>query len=91
MKLSLTRRLVDAALSGELQNDATTAPDPVFGLAIPDAVDGVPGEVLRPWESWPDRAAYDVQAAKLAGMFVKNFEQYASGVTPAVRAAGPKI
>ena len=89
MKLSLTRRLVDAVLSGEL-NDARTRPDPVFGLAIPEAVDGVPGEVLRPWESWPDRAAYDIQAAKLAGMFVKNFEQYASGVTPAVRAAGPK-
>jgi len=89
MKLALTRRLVDAALSGELQNAATTA-DPVFGLAIPDAVDGVPGAVLRPWESWPDRAAYDVQAAKLAAMFVANFEQYASGVTPEVRAAGPK-
>ncbi len=81
MKLSLTRRLVDAALSGELRN-APTTPDPVFGLAIPDAVDGVPGEVLRPWESWPDRAAYDVQAAKLAGMFVKNFEQYASWRLP---------
>jgi len=89
MKLGLTRRLVDAALSGELHNAATT-PDPVFGLAIPDAVDGVPGEVLRPWESWPDRAAYDTQAAKLAAMFVKNFEQYASGVTPEVCAAGPK-
>jgi len=47
--------------------------------------------VLRPWESWPDRAAYDVQAAKLAAMFVKNFEQYASGVTAAVCAAGPKL
>ena len=32
-----------------------------------------------------------VQAAKLAGMFVKNFEQYASGVTAAVCAVGPKI
>ncbi len=51
----------------------------------------MPGEVLRPWESWPDRVAYDVQAAKLAAMFATNFEQYASGVTPAIRAAGPKI
>ena len=58
MKLGLTRRLVDAVLSGELQN-APTTPDPVFGLAIPDAVEGVPGAVLHPWESWPDRAAYD--------------------------------
>ncbi|MEO8277505.1 MAG: phosphoenolpyruvate carboxykinase (ATP) [Thermoanaerobaculia bacterium] len=90
MKLGLTRRLVDAALSGELEN-APTAPDPVFGLAIPEKVEGVPGSVLRPWESWPDRAAYDAQAAKVAKMFADNFEQYASGVTPEVRAAGPKV
>ncbi len=89
MKLGLTRRLVDAALSGEL-NDAPARPDPVFGLAIPESVAGVPGSVLRPWESWPERAAYDLQAAKLAGMFAHNFEQYASGVSAAVRAAGPK-
>jgi phosphoenolpyruvate carboxykinase (ATP) len=90
MKLSLTRRLVEAALSGELQ-DVATRPDPVFGLAIPESVEGVPGSVLRPWESWPDRAAYDAQAAKLAKMFADNFEQYASGVTAEVRAAGPKV
>jgi phosphoenolpyruvate carboxykinase (ATP) len=90
MKLSLTRRLVEAALSGELEG-VETAPDQVFGLAIPTAVAGVPGEVLRPWESWPDRAAYDAAAAKLAKMFADNFEQYSSGVTPEIRAAGPKI
>ncbi|MEO7795009.1 MAG: phosphoenolpyruvate carboxykinase (ATP) [Thermoanaerobaculia bacterium] len=90
MKLSLTRRLVEAALSGELAAVATR-PDPVFGLAIPEAVEGVPGSVLRPWESWPDRAAYDAQAAKLAKMFADNFEQYASGVSAEVRAAGPKV
>lgn len=90
MKLGLTRRLVHAALSGELEN-ASSHPDPVFGLAIPDDVRGVPGSVLRPWESWSDRAAYDTQAVKLAKMFVENFKQYESGVTEAIRAAGPKV
>jgi phosphoenolpyruvate carboxykinase (ATP) len=90
MKLSLTRRLVEAALSGELEGVATDR-DPVFGLAIPTAVAGVPGEVLRPWESWSERSAYDAAAKKLATMFVENFEQYASGVTDEIRAAGPKV
>jgi phosphoenolpyruvate carboxykinase (ATP) len=90
MKLGLTRRLVQAALSGELEGVAG-APDPVFGLAIPQAVEGVPGRILRPWESWPDRAAYDAAAARLAKMFADNFEQYASGVKPEVRAAGPRL
>ncbi|MEZ5312831.1 MAG: phosphoenolpyruvate carboxykinase (ATP) [Thermoanaerobaculia bacterium] len=90
MKLALTRRLAQAALSGELENVATH-PDPVFGLAIPDQVAGVEGSVLRPWESWSDRAAYDAQAARLAGMFAENFRQYESEVSEAVRAAGPRI
>jgi phosphoenolpyruvate carboxykinase (ATP) len=90
MKLALTRRLIHAALAGELEGCAT-GPDPVFGLEIPAAVRGVPGSVLRPWESWSDRAAYDAQAARLARMFAENFEQYARGVSPAVRAAGPRL
>jgi len=89
MKLGLTRRMVDAALSGELEN-APTTPDPVFGLAIPDEVRGVPGSILRPWESWPDRSAYDAQAVKLAKMFADNFKQYESGVSAEIRAAGPR-
>ena len=90
MKLALTRRLVHAALSGEL-NGVEVRPDPVFGLAIPAAVEGVPGEVLRPWESWPDRAGYDGAAVELARMFADNFAQYASGVGAEVRGAGPRV
>ncbi len=89
MKLAQTRRLVGAALSGELANTPTDA-DPIFGLAIPRTVDGVPGEVLRPWESWSDRAAWEAAARKLAGMFVENFRQYESGVGEEIRAAAPR-
>ena len=89
MKLGLTRRMVQAALSGELEG-VTCTPDPVFGLAIPSEVRGVPGNVLRPRESWPDSAAYDAQAAKLAKMFSDNFKQYESGVSAEIRDAGPK-
>ena len=89
MKLAHTRAMVAAALGGRL-DQARFTPDPVFGIAVPDAVPGVPAEVLVPRGTWKDGAAYDAQAAKLAGMFRANFEKYASGVDPAVRAVGPR-
>jgi len=88
MELKYTRRMITAALGGEL--DAVgTHPDPVFGLEIPDHVEGVPDEVLRPRETWADPAEYDEQAEKLAGMFRDNFEKFAANVSEGVRRAGP--
>jgi len=88
--LKYTRRMVTAALSGELA-DVETTKDPTFGFAIPNAVEGVPTEVLFPRESWADKDAYDAKAAQLAQMFRDNFEQFADGVSDAVKAAGPKV
>jgi phosphoenolpyruvate carboxykinase (ATP) len=88
MKLAHTRAMVNAVLSGELHS-AKTETDPVFGLAIPTAIKGVPNEVLRPRETWPDKAAYDAQAKKLAGMFAENFKKFETFCTEAVRCAGP--
>jgi phosphoenolpyruvate carboxykinase (ATP) len=67
-----------------------TSPDSVFGLAIPVSVPGVPDDVLNPRSTWADTAAYDAAAAKLAGMFRRNFEAYEDGVSEAVRNAGPR-
>jgi phosphoenolpyruvate carboxykinase (ATP) len=88
ISLPHTRAIVRAVLSGSLDNVPVTT-DPVFGLAVPTSVVGVPDSVLRPREAWPDRAAYDVAAAKLAEMFRANFEAVGVGANPAVRAAGP--
>jgi len=90
MKLRYTRRMVTAALAGELSGVETTS-DPIFGLAIPRQVDGVPSEILSPRNTWADGAAYDAQAAKLARMFVENFGQFADGVSEEVKAVAPKV
>jgi phosphoenolpyruvate carboxykinase (ATP) len=89
MKLAHTRRMVTAVLTGEL-DDVATRPDPLFGVAIPEAVPGVPPEVLVPRNTWADGAAYDAQAHKLAEMFADNFGEFESGVTDEVKEAGPR-
>jgi phosphoenolpyruvate carboxykinase (ATP) len=89
MKLGYTRAMVRAALAGELDSVPTTR-HAVFGLDVPKSVPGVPADVMNPRATWSDPAAYDAQARKLAGMFVKNFEQFADQADEAVRKAGPK-
>ena len=73
--IASTRRLLNAALSGELDN-AHMRLDPVFGLAVPRAVAGVDATLLDPRASWTDGAAYDAQAARLVGLFVNNFRKF---------------
>ena len=88
IKLKHTRAIVDAIHRGRLA-DAPTTPDPTFGIATVTAVPDVPSELLQPRSTWPDPAAYDAAAAHLAELFIRNFKQYADGVSDAVRAAGP--
>jgi len=89
MKLSYTRAMITAALNGEL-NKVNFENHPVFGYQMPTACANVPTELLNPRNTWEDKSAYDMQANKLANMFVKNFEQYASGVDAEILSAAPK-
>jgi phosphoenolpyruvate carboxykinase (ATP) len=89
MKLSYTRAMITAALEGKLDNVETVA-DPIFGVQVPTAVPGVPTDVLTPRNTWADKAAFDEKAKYLAGLFVKNFEKYASGVSQEILDAAPK-
>ncbi len=85
--IGVTRALLTAALSGAL-DAATFAPDPVFKVLVPDAVPGVPADLLHPRGVWPDAAAYDEQARRLAAMFADNFQRYQSAA-PGLAAVGP--
>jgi phosphoenolpyruvate carboxykinase (ATP) len=89
INLPFTRAMVRAALSGAL-DAVPTREDPVFGVRVPTEVPGVPPRMLDPRSTWADGGAFDRQARKLAGMFVRNFATYADQVAPAVRAAGPR-
>ncbi len=90
MKLAYTRRMVNAALAGGL-TDIETVVDPIFGVAIPERIEGVPDELLVPKMTWADEALFEAQATKLAKMFIDNFQQFADGTSDTIKAAAPKV
>ena len=90
MKLSYTRAMITAALTGKLDN-VKFETLPIFELSFPTECEGVPSEILNPRSTWADKAAYDEKSANLAGQFVKNFELYASETSEDILAAAPKV
>ena len=89
MPIRATRRLLHAALSGELDG-VDYRVDEVFGFDVPVEVPGVERSLLDPRSTWSDPAAYDAKAQELAGMFAANFEKFAADAGEAITAAGPK-
>jgi phosphoenolpyruvate carboxykinase (ATP) len=90
MSIKLTRALVTAALDGVLEKQAFKE-DPVFKVLVPESCPDVDSQVLVPRNTWKDKKAYDEKAKHLAGLFVKNFEQYRSEASEDVVAAAPKV
>ena len=86
MPIKATRALLAAALDGWL-SAASFRKDPNFGFDVPVEVPGVDAALLDPRRTWADPAAYDAQAAKLVGMFQKNFAQYVPFIDADVKAA----
>jgi phosphoenolpyruvate carboxykinase (ATP) len=90
LRLHDTRAMIHAALEGQLEG-VPTRTDPVFGIAVPTAVPGVPSDLLDPRGTWANPARYDAQARRIAEMFRENFTTFADGVDEGVRAAGPRL
>ena len=88
MKLSYTRAMGSAALTGEIEKSVFVT-DPTFGVQVPTSIEGVPSELLIPENTWEDKAAYQTSCKKLAASFVENFKKY-THMSDEVVAAGPK-
>ncbi|MET3794383.1 phosphoenolpyruvate carboxykinase [Aquamicrobium terrae] len=88
MPIKATRALLTAALDGSLKQ-VEFRTDPNFGFEVPVSVPGVDPSILDPRSTWADKQAYDLQAAKLVGMFIDNFGKFESHVDAAVRSAAP--
>ena len=89
MKLSYTRAMVTAALTGDIEKSEFIKDD-TFGVAVPTTIEGVPSELLIPANTWEDKKAYEERCQKLASSFVENFKKYTK-MDAEVVAAGPKL
>lgn len=90
MKLKFTRAMIDAALSGDL-NQVDYNNHAVFGIAIPQSCPNVPSEILNPRDTWADATLYDVKAVELGQKFQANFVTFANYANEEILAGAPKV
>ncbi len=90
IKISWTRRLIDAVLSGELKN-AKFRKDERFGFEVPIMISEIPEDILYPNRTWSDSDLYEAKANELAQRFISNFETFTKDADPSVIEAGPRV
>ncbi|MBD3349510.1 MAG: phosphoenolpyruvate carboxykinase (ATP) [Candidatus Eisenbacteria bacterium] len=91
ISLPLTRRIVNAALEGKLE-DVEYERDPIFKVDVPTTCPGVEDtSILKPVNTWNEPAAYEERARKLAGEFAAHYEKAYGDqeIDPAVAAECP--
>jgi len=74
MDITLTRAMVQAALTGAL-NDVGYDENKLFHLLVPRNCPDVRAEILNPRNTWQDKNAYDKRAAELASEFADHFDK----------------
>ncbi len=90
ISLPNTRALIRAAVRGSILK-VPMEKDPVFGFLLPNVVEDVSREMLKPANAWDDRRAYDIEARKLATKFIENFDKFRSDVPRDIRDSGPNL
>lgn len=88
ISLKFTRQLIENALKGKL-SDVGYDKTEIFDLMIPKTAKGIPSEILNPKNLWKDPKEYDLQAQKLASLFISNFKNYEKHADKEIISAGP--
>ena len=90
ISIRYTRKLLNAALSGELL-DVPYYKDPIFGFDVPTRCGDIPEDVLHPSASWPSKDQYMQKYRQLAARFLENFKKFQDEAPLEVVNAGPKL
>ncbi len=75
ISIHTTRAIIDAILDGSIDGGDTTI-IPTFNLRVPVRLSGVDADLLDPRKTYDDADQWQVEANKLAALFVENFAQY---------------
>ncbi len=89
ISIKYTRRMLNAALDGELDK-VKYRKDEVFGYEVPTECPDIPESVFDPASAWSSRKQYDNAYKQLAARFIENFRKFEDQCTPEVCDAGPK-
>lgn len=88
IRLPYSRAMIRLALENRI-SPTSYRTEPVFGLKIPTSLEGVPGEILEPVNTWQDKDKYYQTAAGLITKMHKRMERFADSLDPAILQAGP--
>lgn len=89
IKLPYSRAMIKSALKMNISDQAFHV-DHLFGLSIPDHIEGVPDQILDPINTWKDKEHYDQVAATLIGKMHERMKIFADTLSPAIMNSGPK-
>lgn len=76
MPIDVSRRCINAILSGDLEHVTDWEKDPVFRFEVPREVPGVDSYYLDPKSTWTDGKLYDKKYQHLAYLYAQNFDRY---------------
>ena len=90
MSLSHTRRMITAAMKGELE-EVEYRKHEIFGLHMPTSCPDIPSKILDPKSTWESPDKYDQMANELARKFTSNFKQFESEAKKEILEAAPRV
>lgn len=75
ISLKNTRAIIDAIISGEIE-EVNTKAIPFLNLTIPTVLPHVSEDILDPRDTYENKTEWETKAKDLAARYIKNFEQY---------------
>ncbi|WP_320052524.1 phosphoenolpyruvate carboxykinase (ATP) [uncultured Acetobacteroides sp.] len=90
ISLKDTRAIIDAIIDGSIDKTETIHV-PIMNLTAPKTLKNV-SDILDPRSTYTDVKEWETKAVKLAGMYIKNFEQYCDNdAAIALIPSGPQL